>query len=110
MATAAIFVALVPTAMQVGLATEQLRGNAAFQQASYGFAVFAILGRGRVRDARACTTVNENVAGSIWEAGDVQATIDRTDGMVTSDRRVRELGDVSESLPTRSSGVRLSAQ
>jgi len=30
--------------MQVGLATERLQGNADFQQASYGFTVFAILG------------------------------------------------------------------
>lgn len=44
MATATIFIALVLTAMQVGLATEQLQGSAAFQRTSYGFAVFAILG------------------------------------------------------------------
>ncbi|KAK0722209.1 hypothetical protein B0T26DRAFT_701817 [Lasiosphaeria miniovina] len=44
MATAAVFIALVLTAMQVGLATERLQGNADFQQASYGFTVFAILG------------------------------------------------------------------
>ncbi|GAB1317485.1 Subtilisin-like serine protease [Madurella fahalii] len=44
MAAATVFVALVLTAMQVGLATERLRGDAAFQQASYGFTVFAILG------------------------------------------------------------------
>lgn len=43
-ATAAVFMALVLTAMQVGLATEQLQGNATFQQASYDFTVFAILG------------------------------------------------------------------
>ncbi|GAB1311990.1 hypothetical protein MFIFM68171_02200 [Madurella fahalii] len=30
--------------MQVGLATERLQGNTAFQQASYGFTIFAILG------------------------------------------------------------------
>lgn len=44
MATATI-IALVLTAMQVGLATERLQGNADFQQASYGFTVFALLGR-----------------------------------------------------------------
>ena len=44
MAAAAVFVALVLTAMQVGLATERLQRNAAFQQASYGFTIFAILG------------------------------------------------------------------
>ncbi|KAK4233242.1 hypothetical protein C8A03DRAFT_39064 [Achaetomium macrosporum] len=44
MAAATVFVALVLTAMQVGLATERLQGDAAFQQASYGFTVFAILG------------------------------------------------------------------
>ncbi|KAK0631001.1 hypothetical protein B0T17DRAFT_489569, partial [Bombardia bombarda] len=44
MAATAIFVALVLTAMQVGLATERLQGDAAFQKASYGFAVFAMLG------------------------------------------------------------------
>lgn len=44
MATAAVFVVLVLTAMQVGLATERLKDNATFQQASYGFTVFAILG------------------------------------------------------------------
>ncbi|KAK0630721.1 hypothetical protein B0T17DRAFT_616338 [Bombardia bombarda] len=39
-----VYVALVLTAMQVGLATEQLQGNTTFQRASYGFTVFAILG------------------------------------------------------------------
>ncbi|KAL2837475.1 hypothetical protein BJY01DRAFT_237851 [Aspergillus pseudoustus] len=39
-----VYVALVLTAMQVGLATEALAGNRAFQNASYGFTVFAILG------------------------------------------------------------------
>lgn len=43
LATAAVFIALVLTAMQLGLATDQLKGDAAFQQASYGFAIFAIL-------------------------------------------------------------------
>lgn len=44
MAAAIVFVALVLTAMQVGLATERLQRDAAFQRASYGFTVFAILG------------------------------------------------------------------
>jgi hypothetical protein len=44
MAAATIFIALVLTAMQVGLATERLQDDVAFQQASYGFTVFAILG------------------------------------------------------------------
>jgi hypothetical protein len=44
MATTIVFVAVVLTAMQVGLATERLQGDATFQQASYGFTVFAILG------------------------------------------------------------------
>ncbi|KLU91805.1 hypothetical protein MAPG_10753 [Magnaporthiopsis poae ATCC 64411] len=69
LATVAVFIALVLTAMQVGLATDQLKGDAAFQQASYGFAIFAILapicmfglvgndstgnsGRGRLRKLR----------------------------------------------------------
>ncbi|KAF2681818.1 hypothetical protein K458DRAFT_444641 [Lentithecium fluviatile CBS 122367] len=44
MATTAVFVALVLTAMQVGLATERLQSNTTFLQVSYGFTVFAILG------------------------------------------------------------------
>ena len=44
MATATVFIALVLTALQVGLATERLQENASFQQASYGFTIFAILG------------------------------------------------------------------
>ncbi|KAJ6008549.1 hypothetical protein N7540_012525 [Penicillium herquei] len=44
LSTATIFVALVLTAMQVGLATEQLGQNKSFMKASYGFTVFAILG------------------------------------------------------------------
>ena len=42
-AAATVFVAVVLGAMQVGLATDRLHGDAAFQRASYGFAVFAIL-------------------------------------------------------------------
>ncbi|CAG8893796.1 unnamed protein product [Penicillium egyptiacum] len=41
---ATIYVALVLTAMQVGLATDRLGFNSPFQDASYGFTVFAILG------------------------------------------------------------------
>jgi hypothetical protein len=37
------YVAVVLTAMQTGLATDALAGNAAFQSASYGFVVFSIL-------------------------------------------------------------------
>jgi hypothetical protein len=37
------YLALVLTAMQVGLATRQLEDNAAFNAASYGFTVFSIL-------------------------------------------------------------------
>lgn len=44
MATAAIFIALALTAMQVGLATDRLQKSIAFQRASVGFTVFAILG------------------------------------------------------------------
>lgn len=41
---ATIYIAIVLTAMQVGLSTNELKDNAAFQSASYGFTVFAILG------------------------------------------------------------------
>ncbi|RYP92059.1 hypothetical protein DL770_001837 [Monosporascus sp. CRB-9-2] len=44
MAAATVFVALVLTPMRVGFAAEGLQGHAAFQQASYGFTVFVILG------------------------------------------------------------------
>ncbi|KAK5026574.1 hypothetical protein LTS07_007508 [Exophiala sideris] len=37
------YLALVLTAMQVGLATKQLENNTAFNAASYGFTIFAIL-------------------------------------------------------------------
>ena len=37
------YLALVLTAMQVGLATEQLQGSAAFNEASYGFTMFSII-------------------------------------------------------------------
>lgn len=39
-----IYIALVLTAMQVGLATSRLGENASFQNASWGFTIFAILG------------------------------------------------------------------
>lgn len=39
-----VYVVLVLTAMQVGLATTMLEGNASFQGAAYGAAVFAMLG------------------------------------------------------------------
>jgi hypothetical protein len=42
-AGATIYVALVLTAMQVGLATRELADNDNFQNASYGFSVFAII-------------------------------------------------------------------
>ncbi|KAJ5872727.1 uncharacterized protein N7529_005080 [Penicillium soppii] len=41
---ATIYVALVLTAMQVGLATTRLGTNTPFQKVSYGFTVFSILG------------------------------------------------------------------
>ncbi|OAL53459.1 hypothetical protein IQ07DRAFT_641843 [Pyrenochaeta sp. DS3sAY3a] len=41
---ATVFVALVLSAMQVGLTTQRLQTNASFQRASYGFTLFAILG------------------------------------------------------------------
>lgn len=41
---ATIYIALVLTAMQVGLATSHLGSNVSFQNASWGFTVFAILG------------------------------------------------------------------
>ena len=44
MGSSAVFIVLVLTAMQVGLATERLQVDAAFQRASYGFTAFAILG------------------------------------------------------------------
>lgn len=38
------FFSLVLSAMQVGVAVPQLNTNSAFQQAAYGFVVFAIIG------------------------------------------------------------------
>ena len=43
-ASAIIYITIVLTAMQVGLATKLLGDNDAFQSASYGFTVFSILG------------------------------------------------------------------
>ncbi|KAL6409901.1 uncharacterized protein AUP68_06303 [Ilyonectria robusta] len=42
-AAATVYIALVLTAMQVGLATPQLGDNDAFQRVSYGFTIFSIL-------------------------------------------------------------------
>lgn len=44
LASATVYIAIVLTAMQVGLATGSLAHNHAFQSASYGFTVFSILG------------------------------------------------------------------
>lgn len=44
LAGATVYIAIVLTAMQVGPATDMLKGNNAFQSASYGFTVFSILG------------------------------------------------------------------
>ncbi|TAQ87677.1 hypothetical protein B7494_g3975 [Chlorociboria aeruginascens] len=44
LAAAVTYIAIVLTAMQVGLATKSLNDNNAFQSASYGFTVFSILG------------------------------------------------------------------
>ncbi|KAJ8112315.1 hypothetical protein ONZ43_g5422 [Nemania bipapillata] len=41
--TATVFIALVLTALQVGLTTDQLMGNDAFIRFSYGFSVFSIV-------------------------------------------------------------------
>lgn len=43
LASSTVYIAVVLTAMQVGLATEALQDNATFQSASYGFTVFSIL-------------------------------------------------------------------
>ncbi|KAF6783017.1 hypothetical protein CSOJ01_15939 [Colletotrichum sojae] len=44
LASSTVYIAVVLTAMQVGLATEVLQNNKAFQSASYGFTVFSIFG------------------------------------------------------------------
>ncbi|KAM6484171.1 hypothetical protein HDV62DRAFT_314707 [Trichoderma sp. SZMC 28011] len=43
-AASTVWLVLVLTAMQVGLAAEPLQNNAEFQKATYGFTIFAILG------------------------------------------------------------------
>ncbi|KAI0399115.1 hypothetical protein F4802DRAFT_590887 [Xylaria palmicola] len=43
-AATTVYIVIVLTAMQVGLSTDALKDNGAFQRASYGFTVFAILG------------------------------------------------------------------
>ncbi|VTO83117.1 unnamed protein product, partial [Fusarium graminearum] len=44
LASSTVYIAVVLTAMQVGLATEALQNNTAFQSASYGFTIFSIVG------------------------------------------------------------------
>ncbi|KAL2364358.1 hypothetical protein RJZ56_002705 [Blastomyces dermatitidis] len=44
LASATVYIAIVLTAMQVGLETKGLSDSASFQSASYGFTVFSILG------------------------------------------------------------------
>ncbi|KAI1126526.1 hypothetical protein F5Y10DRAFT_244711 [Nemania abortiva] len=44
LASATVYIAIVLTAMQVGLATDALMKNRAFQAASFGFTVFSIVG------------------------------------------------------------------
>ena len=43
LAVALLYISVVLSAMQVGLATDQLKGSSRFQNASYGFTVFSIL-------------------------------------------------------------------
>ncbi|KAK5444167.1 hypothetical protein LTS15_010520 [Exophiala xenobiotica] len=44
LAATAVYIAVVLTAMQVGLATNQLKASGSYMAASYGFSVFAIMG------------------------------------------------------------------
>ena len=44
LASATVYVVVVLTAMQVGLATDALKEDRSFQSSSYGFTIFAILG------------------------------------------------------------------
>lgn len=44
LAATTIYIALALTAMQLGLATDQLKSNDSFMTTSYGFSIFAILG------------------------------------------------------------------
>ncbi|KAL4725665.1 hypothetical protein ACLX1H_007816 [Fusarium chlamydosporum] len=43
LASSIVFIAVILTAMQVGLATEALQGNKDFQSASYGFTILSLL-------------------------------------------------------------------
>ncbi|KAI2776453.1 hypothetical protein F4815DRAFT_449245 [Daldinia loculata] len=43
LATVTVFIALILTAMQVALATDQIKANPRFMDVSYGFSIFAIL-------------------------------------------------------------------
>ncbi|KAM0798677.1 hypothetical protein BDR22DRAFT_881600 [Usnea florida] len=44
LASTTVYIVVVLTAMQVGLAADRLKSNRSFQSASYGFTVFSILG------------------------------------------------------------------
>ena len=44
MASGTIYIAIVLSAIQVGLATSSLKDNTSFQSISYGFTVFSIMG------------------------------------------------------------------
>ncbi|GKT81419.1 ankyrin domain protein [Colletotrichum tofieldiae] len=44
LASSTVYIAVVLTAMQVGLSTDALRDNKPFQSASYGFTIFSIVG------------------------------------------------------------------
>ncbi|KAJ5722865.1 hypothetical protein N7488_000900 [Penicillium malachiteum] len=44
LAATTIYIAVVLTAMQLGLSTDQLKANSPYMSAAYGFSVFAILG------------------------------------------------------------------
>lgn len=44
LASATVYIAILLSALQLGLATDALQGNAAFQSASYGFTILSILG------------------------------------------------------------------
>ena len=44
LAAVTVYIAIILTAMQVGLATDKLQGSKAFMDASYGFTILSILG------------------------------------------------------------------
>ena len=44
LAAVTVYIAIILTAMQVGLATDKLQGSKVFMEASYGFTIFSILG------------------------------------------------------------------